>query len=275
VSRSRRAAGIFAVAAVTALASPLAARKSPHSFAVAVEPAAIAGALEPAGVLGAGTRWATEYYIVDSRRPGPTVLIVAGIHGDERAPPPAARRIVDWAIARGRLVIVPEANRPALRAGTRYSPAARFPDLNRNFPTAKAADPRGELAPEIWTLATELRPAWVLDLHEGWGFNHRDKKTMGSSVVLVPDDRVLERTRPVAEKLRVRVNGTIQDRTKHFTLIEPGPAGSFARSITERMGIPSFVFETTRAGQSIELRVSQQLLLVRATLEALQMVPES
>jgi predicted deacylase len=266
---------VAAVAVLVGLLYPLAAQKPVHAVAALAQSGAHTTSSTPVGVLGEGTRWSSEYYSIDSGHEGPTVLIVAGIHGDERAPPLAARRLVEWRIARGRLVIVPEANRPALRSGTRHSPGARFPDLNRNFPTAKASEPRGELAPELWRLTVDLQPSWVLDLHEGWGFNHRNRKTMGSSVVVVPDFRVLERTRPLADRLRLRINETIADRTKRFTIIAPGPAGSFARSVTERLGIPSFVFETTRVSQTLELRVAQQLLLVRETLDALGMEPRS
>ncbi len=247
-------------------------------IAAAVVTAGAIGVAGPAastssGELAASTRWTTKFFISDSKKPGPTVLVVAGIHGDERAPPLAASRIRRWQPSRGKLVVVPEANRPALASGTRHSPRTKHPDLNRNFPTKWRAKPRGELASALWRLTTDLTPDWVLDLHEGWGFNRRNKKTMGSSIVVVPDDRVTGRTTPMAKHLLANINSSIEQRTKHFTKIAPGPLGSFARSVTEQLGIPSFVFETTRLTQPIELRASQHERLVLTTLTRLGMKP--
>ena len=90
--------------------------------------------LRPRGVLAAGTRFATTYYDARGRGSGPTVLIVAGIHGDERAPPIAAKALLHLKPTRGRLVIVPKANREAHRVGKRFTPGVRYKDLNRNFP---------------------------------------------------------------------------------------------------------------------------------------------
>ena len=238
---------------LSVLATELPGRATPHRLAVA-------------------TRFETTYHLLESGRPGPTVLVVAGIHGNELAPPEAARRLLEWRLRRGRLAVIPEANLTALRARSRYSPGELFSDLNRNFPTASRSEPRGVLATAIWTNLAKLGPDWVLDLHEGWGFNRRNKKSMGSSVVVVPDARVVAKTRPLARRLVERVNATLPDPSRHFTVIEPGPAGSFARSATERLGIPSFVFETTRVGQPLELRVTQHLILVREALEALGML---
>ena len=76
-------------------------------------------------------------------------------------------------------------------------------------------------------------------------------------------------TLAMAERLRSTVNRTIGDPTKAFTLIAPGPKASFARSVTEVLGIPSLVLETTWPSQPMAVRVAQHLLLVRTCLQAL------
>ena len=99
----------------------------------------------PAGILASNTPFATEYYIIDSGQPGPTVFIGGGAHGNEPAGAAAAEAIRHWPIVRGKLVVVPRANVPALAARRRNTPGAPKSEenLNRNYPTADLAMPRG------------------------------------------------------------------------------------------------------------------------------------
>jgi uncharacterized protein len=221
--------------------------------------------------LAAGTRWQTPAYLIDSGAPGPSVMVVAGIHGNEQAPPAAAKALLDEPIARGRVLVVPEANRPALTLRTRLVANSRHPDLNRSFPTADRAEPREGMAEALWRETVRYAPDWVLDLHEGWGFAS-SSTSMGSSIVIVPDARVEAAVIPMAERLLRAVNATVTDRRKRFKVIQPGPSGSFARAVTERLGRPSLVVETTW-NQPMELRVAQQLLLVRTAFAALGLLP--
>jgi hypothetical protein len=193
---------------------------------------------------------------------GPTLLVVAGIHGNEPAPPHAAKALVTSAIDRGRLVIVPEVNRAALAKKSRHTPGARFLDLNRNFPVAGRPSPRGRLASELWRVVERERPDFVVDLHEGFDFNRKNAKSVGSSVTYVPHSRGGAQAGRLGRQLIRSVNDTIDDPSRHFTLIAPGPEGSFARSVAEELGVPSLVLETTRVGQPLELRIAQHRLLL-------------
>lgn len=213
------------------------------------------------------TRWETPYHHIDSGVEGPTILITAGMHGNETAPPLAADELIARAPRRGRVVIMPRVNRPALARKTRHTPRASYADLNRNFPTGKRDAARGEMAPALWQLTKHVAPDWVLDLHEGWGFS-ASSASMGSSIVHVADKRTAAETRPQAEHLIATINTTIGKPHKRFTIIGPGPAGSFARAVVERLATPAFVFETTWTQKSA-LRVSQQVLLVSTLLTRL------
>jgi predicted deacylase len=215
-----------------------------------------------------GTRFETPMRLLDSGTPGPTVLIVAGIHGNEPAPPRAACRIATP--SRGRLWIVPEANRTALKAHSRFTPGEAHGDLNRNFPTARRPTPRGALAEALWNATVQVDPDWVLDLHEGWGYSARGR-SMGSSIVAPNEPRAA--TEPIARRLLARINETIERTDKRFKLLRPGPNGSFARAVNETLGRPALVFETTWV-EPMELRIAQQLLLVEEALAALGMRDE-
>lgn len=86
-----------------------------------------------------GTLWETEYHIIDTCKPGPTILIIGGMHGNEPAGAVAAAQILNWPIVKGKLVVIPRANVLALNANTRLSPwrtgGSRKPESK--FPSAK------------------------------------------------------------------------------------------------------------------------------------------
>ena len=88
------------------------------------------------GLLAEGTKWETPYYVIKGPKPGPTVFLTGGLHGKEPSGALAAEQIRHWAILKGRLVVLPRANQPGLRAGTRHLPELprEHADLNRNFP---------------------------------------------------------------------------------------------------------------------------------------------
>ena len=59
--------------------------------------------------LAAGTKYETSLYIISSGKPGPVVMVVGGIHGNEKAGYTAARKITEYKITRGTLLVLPEA----------------------------------------------------------------------------------------------------------------------------------------------------------------------
>lgn len=67
---------------------------------------------------------------------GPTVLLVAGNHGDEYEGRVILQRLtqrIDVGRILGRLIVLPALNLPAVRAGSRLSPLDDG-DMNRSFP---------------------------------------------------------------------------------------------------------------------------------------------
>jgi predicted deacylase len=197
-------------------------------------------------VLAPGTRFATPILRAEADRSGPTVLVVAGIHGNEAAGPVAARELASLRLERGRLLVVPEANRPALAARSRYTPGSRHGDLNRDFPTRQRGLPRGEMAHALCATS----------------------ESMGSSVVVCPEPSVRSEVEPMAARVLTAVNASIARPEAKFTRIQPGPDGSFARAMVEQRAIPALVLETTWT-QPLELRVAQHRLMIRCALEAL------
>jgi predicted deacylase len=111
--------------------------------------------------------------VLRGREPGPTVVITAGVHGDEFEGPLAIGRLlrtIDPERMRGCLVAVPAVNRLAFRAVSRTTPNDGG-NLNRLFP----GSPDGSITERIAHVLTEgvVRGADVLvDLHSG-GSMHR------------------------------------------------------------------------------------------------------
>ncbi|HJO52894.1 MAG TPA: succinylglutamate desuccinylase/aspartoacylase family protein, partial [Verrucomicrobiota bacterium] len=83
---------------------------------------ALAAETISSGVLAKGTQWETTFYRRDSGVDGPVVLVTGGIHGNEPAGARAAEQVRHWPIKKGRLIVVPRANIPGLKAGTRHLP---------------------------------------------------------------------------------------------------------------------------------------------------------
>jgi predicted deacylase len=212
--------------------------------------------------IGAQASWSTEYLVRDSGRTGPVVLIVGGIHGNEKAGVAAAEAIAGWIPKRGKLVVLSNANRRAGAANKRIAPSDRHGDLNRCFPRRSKDTPRGEVAVAIWKAVNEIAPDWIIDLHEGFDYRVRNAASVGNSVIYQPD----ETAEPVARTLVEKINKTIREKGRRFALLRYPKQGSLARACAQRLGSRAMIFETTRK-QALDVRVAQHLLLVRHTLE--------
>ena len=119
-----------------------------------------------------------------------TVLVIGQMHGDEKAGTVTARWIrhrlpVD---SDADVWIVPTMNPDGLAAGTRRN--AHGVDLNRNFPTdgwvrtdpgsTTYGGPRAASEPETRAMTTflrEIRPQWIVSLHQPYGSVGRNSKT--------------------------------------------------------------------------------------------------
>lgn len=153
--------------------------------------------------------------VVLNNGPGPAVLLCAGNHGDEYEGQVALMdlcRRLEPGDMRGRLIILPAANFPAVRAGTRTSPLDAG-NLNRAFPGDPDGSPTVAIAHYI---DSQLLPQVevVLDLHSG-----------GSSLRYIPstlrsdsgdahlDARSLELQRIFAAPIGYTVKSLGEDRT--------------------------------------------------------------
>jgi len=111
-----------------------------------------------------GTEHEQTVYVYRAPTSGATTVVVAGIHGDEKAGYMAADRIANWTVDRGELIVIPRANPKAIAQDHR--PWSN--DLNRQFqPTGGSCETR--LASAIWAEVDRHDPEWVFDLHSSRG----------------------------------------------------------------------------------------------------------
>lgn len=112
----------------------------------------------------------TPIHAFDSGRPGPTTLVVGGMHGDEASGYTAANQIATWRVDSGALYVIPEANSVAIARNKRVCDHG---DLNRAFPpTGGRCD--HWVAQAVWDAVDRIAPDFTFDLHASVGIYGRD-----------------------------------------------------------------------------------------------------
>jgi predicted deacylase len=247
-------------------------------FVSASPVSASAGTLSPnkktTDILLPETRFATPYYIRDSGKSGPVVLITGGVHGDEPAGTVAAEEIRHWHIEHGRLIVIPRVNIPGLSARQRTMPNvdAGLEDLNRDFPHVGTHEsPRGTPATEIWQFVKEQKPTWLVDLHEAVTMHGTRDGSVGNLLLCCPSAE-LKAAQP---ELLKAVNAAILDPKLHFSVGRAPKDGSLARAAGDQLGIRAMIIETTKTEQPMAVRVEHHCRIVRALLQHLGMEPGS
>ncbi len=193
----------------------------------------------------AGTSQEVKIYRISGRNPGPMMLIVSGIHGDEPLCSLAADSYTRIRLEKGQLVIVPRLNRIALRRGKRHGAGG---DMNRLFGL-----PENSKNPDIRVvnLARGLIRAsdYVLNLHQGRGFYSpvwvdpkRNPRRWGQCNVIdapsydLPNGDRIELER-YARHMADDANGGIADRNFHFLVNNTDTSNRNSRHIEQRKSL--------------------------------------
>lgn len=178
--------------------------------------------------LPTGTLIDIPIYVFNSKRPGPVVLIQAGLHGDEINGIEIVRRMLQqkrFKTTRGCVIAVPILNIFGFIHFSRDVPDGK--DVNRSFPGRKT----GSLASRIayhYTTEVLAQVDFVIDLHTGGAQRHNFPQ-----VRYTEGD---ESSKALAEVFRAP-----------FTFPARLIRGSF-RNMAIRMGKPTLVYE---AGESM------------------------
>lgn len=165
--------------------------------------------------LASGSSYATPYYDFQTRRKGPSVMVVAGIHGNETASIQAAKQLVDrlysqeLALKKGRLVIVPLVHQTAYRQRIRG-----IPDLNRTFSRKSGNKASHPLSAALYQLAVRIGPTWYVDMHEANGLSQINPERLGQTLITQPGSRAVPDLRGLIRSL----NRTIPVKSRRFNL---------------------------------------------------------
>lgn len=188
--------------------------------------------------VAAGTKYATPLYVIDSGKPGPVVMIVGGVHGNEPAGYMAAAKFKNTSIKNGKLLVLPQANKRAVANNTRSMGGA---DLNRAFPRSKNDSADNSLSKAIFKVVKDYDVDWLMDMHEGTNYNRLSStSSVGQSVIYYPDAQ----TRKVAVKIVNSLNSNIKTSYKKYSLLRYPAKGSLARASAVVCGSNTFIVET-------------------------------
>lgn len=230
--------------------------------------------------------WA-DLVIVAGEEPGPVLMVIAGVHGDESSGPLAARQLGSGlAPARGSLVILPVAFPEALAAGHRWLPG--WSDLNRVFPESgefggqdkarsayAVSDPSYRRADEILTLIASVRPDLLLDLHESdhyWTEGDSPALVVPASTASTPPTGSVGFGRSVSSRSSADLALSLLESPgmEGFIFTGPTPAGSLVTAVDGFLGLPALLVEVPDA-LSLHDRIRVHLGVVLAAMRVLGM----
>lgn len=211
--------------------------------------------------------------IFDSGKPGKTVLLVGGVHGNEPAGAHALINLCrefdrgDLKLVRGRLIVVPVANEWGITHYERSNGSLFNNDVNRNFTKAGTKD---AISTALARLAREAD--LVFDFHEGWGYHRINHNSIGSTIT--------SSSRPDVQKLAQEtvelLNRRISDPGKKFThrVNEACDIATTLGCQVQRTGSNYLLIETTGQNeiQPRAVRVGQALTAARYVLSALGLI---
>jgi len=209
--------------------------------------------------LGKGKVYETEYYELQGKLPGPTVLLEAGIHGNE----PAGTLALEWllprlTVTRGRVLIFPRMHKVALGRKKRYLDK----DLNKQFPgDRKSKVIERRLAAEIHTMVGTEKPNLVLTLHEA-RVHIMDGKCCAQTIIY-GIDQPTDALRRATELVNLR---SPDDRHRFQLFHYPIPTSS-SEVFVRDFGLEAYCIETWLA-EPMPRRVRSHLNAVTGFLEA-------
>lgn len=208
-----------------------------------------------------------------SPNPGPTILLVGGVHGNE---PAGAHGLVQFVnnldngtdqLQKGTLVIVPEVNTWGLNKYVRENGSLINGDINRNFTTTGPQDASSAALQQL-VRSSDM----VMDFHEGWGYHRVQNNSLGSTVTSGTNPQ----TQALVEKAVGQLNATIPDQDMWFTH-RANDACSIATTLgceAQRNGKDYILTETTGQDeiQPRSVRVGQVYLILKCVLTGLEVI---
>jgi succinylglutamate desuccinylase len=216
--------------------------------------------------VAAGTQYSTNLYVIKTGKPGPVVMIVGGVHGNETAGYKAADIVKDYSITRGTLLVLPQANKLAIQQHRRYTRGGS--DLNRDFPRTSSQSADNTLSRSIYKVVRDYDVDWLIDMHEGYDYStNKANSSVGQTLIYYPSTT----TATMAKGIVNTLNKGISSSYREFHLLRYPTAGSLSRASGQFLKAHTFIFETC-SKQTLSTRVNQQLKAARYLLNDLNMI---
>nr|WP_145163919.1 succinylglutamate desuccinylase/aspartoacylase family protein [Paenibacillus terrae] len=209
--------------------------------------------------LAKGTPFETWLHLFHGELPGPTVMIVAGIHGKEVGSIRAAQKLVkqlrnqELTIISGSLIVVPVANQPAFKKRVRGTP-----DLNRTFPRGQNRKATQEMSRALFSIMQKYKPAWYLDLHEANGLSSKSKDVLGQTLITNPGNASI----PIVRKIIKQMNGIVTRPSHRFHIRLHKLKGSSRTAAAERIYANAVTVETCWS-LKMNTRIEYQMQVVQ------------
>lgn len=215
------------------------------------------------GILGIDEKYTTSYYVIQSGKKGPTIFIVGGTHGDELAGWSAAEKLLKYRPDKGKLVIIPYANKRAVEKKIRFLPSES--DLNRAYPGQKDGTIMEKLAYDIYGLIEKMETDLLLDLHESQGFMVDNSKYLGQSIIAYQNSSSIW----LALNGREIINQDIAIEKHQIHLLSHPKKGTLTWAVGKNLDIPAFTVETCKEIE-LDKRIDYQIKVVKGILEQVE-----
>jgi hypothetical protein len=240
-----------------------------------------------------GTNSELDVYIIRGGSPGPTLLLMGGIQGDEPGGYLAADLYADISLKNGTLILVPRANFFSIVENNRGVEG----DMNRKF--ADLHPKRSDRDVLVVRIIKDLMKKcdFFVNLHDGSGFYapkwespDRNPMRYGQSIIADTEEhtrpdgkvipmgnmvnRVLERVNPqisaVEHLFHFNNHRTLRPDTTH----KEQRLSATYHALT-KVGIPAFAIETSKNISDYRLRVRYQTMVVNAFLDEFGIIPDN
>jgi len=238
-----------------------------------------------------GTDSQLDVYFIKGRLPGPTMLLLGGIQGNEPGGYLAADLYADLSLKTGNLVVVPRANLSSIVKDERGLRG----DMNRKFSgNPLPGDQEGRVVSIIKELMSQSD--FFLNLHDGSGFYSdewespiRNPMRYGQSLIADADvhdrnDGKVLKLGETAKRVIERVNSQIANpdhifRFNNHRTVEPTSRHKEQRSSATfhamtQLGIPAFGIETSKEIPDYRLRVHYQTIVINAFMQEFGIEPD-
>lgn len=215
-----------------------------------------------------GSEWENCVVHLSGEASGPSVYLVAGVHGDEEAAWQAGKLLQSISIQAGDLYLLAPANRWGAEKEKKSRYVTDDQDLNRSFPGNPEGSASEQIAAAIYQDVKRVSPVLVLDLHEARPV-HSNYDFLGNSLIFTEMGDQMEL---LLDLLAETESGNLCGGA--FSLYGPGPEGSINREVSRNLAIPVITVETYR-GYEMERRVTDHLSIVWYVLKQLGMINEN